>query len=181
MGQKQYRDEYEEDPDDDLFDKLVGKFGFLIQLAGIGVAIWGVSVLLGVGVDEDKDLAKITVRSQCMSLDPAPTAASFGMMPMSINVAAFGQKKVDEWCACAYDKVSKVFTDEQIASSSDAGMYDPITEKMAAAVTLATAVCIKESTLPAEGRKHADSYADLLVQSYQAKVQMSNALQNVTR
>lgn len=151
----------------------------LIMIIGLVVRFFGGSET-GTDAAEDLSLAKNVVRGQCMALDPGVTSGSFGMMPMSINVTAFGEKKVDEWCSCAYDKISKAFTDEQITSSADAGMYDPITDKMSAAVTLATAACIKESDLPVEGRRHANSYADMLVQSYQLRSQMSDALRGAT-
>jgi hypothetical protein len=159
---------------------------FSIIMSGIAILSLIVSLyfllpILGVGVDKEKEAAKSFVRGKCMSLDPAAMSSSAGLMPMAVNVLAFGQAKVDEWCECAYNEVSKTFTNEQIASAGDAGFYDPITEKLSAAITFSTASCIKNSEVPAEGRKQANDYADMLVQGHNARTKLGEALSSISK
>jgi hypothetical protein len=159
-----------------LSDKAANLVGRIAAAGGLLLAAYSAKDMLHSLLNQEKDEAKATVRSMCMSLDPGVSSGTIGMMPMTLNVTAFGQEKVDEWCGCAYREVSKTFTDKQINSSENAGMYDPITQQLSDSVTISTALCIKKSNIPSEGRRHANAYADMLIQGYKVRKQLGNAL-----
>lgn len=85
-----------------------------------------------------------------------------GTISMDTMEQMFGKKQVDDWCDCAYDTVSKVYSGSQIVEAQSAGALDPVARDLPRRIISATAMCVRQSSVPHGGSELKDKFADLL-------------------
>lgn len=101
--------------------------------------------------------AKNVVTSACENL-----SSPSGEVSMNQMTQIFGEKKVSEWCECAYNQMSKKFSDEDIANAPSAGALDDTATAIKKSVYSSTAQCMKNSSVPEKGKGLRDSFAGIL-------------------